>query len=1009
MKFNFFSSRSYSSFLWIYFIFISVNLSSQNFYSGSVIDQNNNPVIGASVFVENSTVGTQTDFNGKFYLNAKINDVIILSYIGFEEQKFTLTDEKELGIIILVEDVAQLDEVIVVGYGNQRKEILTSSVSSISGDKLTAEPIVNATQALQGKAAGVQIIASDAPGTASQVIIRGLGTIQGGREPLYVVDGILTNNINNINTNDIENISILKDAASLAIYGNRGANGVVIVSTKKGQEGKILFNVDSNFGLRNLSYKVLMADANSFVTFSNEAIYRDLLTDSNPSNDNSLNNFFPTNQLHNTNWFNEVSQIGVMTNHNVSASLGNNNMRSFTSFSLNKEEGILIGNLFERATFRNNIGFKVSEKIDYSHNISIQLANSTPKNFGIFTSAYKQAPIIPVFDENGRYGSSIAFNNVPNPVAQLNLQNEKQRYLKLQGAFNLDYKIFQDLILTSSLSIETNNNRFYNFENKLAYYLSIEPNNTIENFQPTDPDAPELPETILRVSHNNDYRWFFDNYFSYKKTLNEKHNINATLGIVAEANKYETLFGSRINVPENSNLNFNLDLGNNDDGTEESAGGFSEERKLYSYISRLNYTYDNEYILNASYRRDSANFFNEKYRHGNFFAISAGWLVSMANFMENSFFDKLKIRISYGELGNAQIPSLNVVRFNQGFPYPFGLGQETQQGGTVTATVQEDLSWETTREYNFGVEFALLNNKLNGEIDFYKKINVNAILPMELPDTFGFDPFLSHVGEISNTGAELNINWNDKLNNDFSYSVESNMSYNKNELSNISNQFFSNQIGGNINNGQYTKKVSLDQPLGSFFLYEIAGIDDQGQFVYKDLNSDNEINEEDRRFFGSFIPSFTIASIFKIEYANFDFNLDLYGSFGNKVYNGKKAQRFGNENIEKYVFNNRWTKGRPSNTTPRASNSVPLSSNYFLESGDFFRLNNITLGYTFKNSKAKIFKKIRSYITIKNPLMFKRFSGFTPELPGDPLGSAGIELDAYPTLSSYFLGINVSF
>ena len=1009
MKFNFFSSRSYSSFLWIYFIFISVNLSSQNFYSGSVIDQNNNPVIGASVFVQNSTVGTQTDFNGEFYLNAKINDVIILSYVGFEEQKFTLTDEKELGIIILVEDVAQLDEVIVVGYGNQRKEILTSSVSSISGDKLTAEPIVNATQALQGKAAGVQIIASDAPGTASQVIIRGLGTIQGGREPLYVVDGILTNNINNINTNDIENISILKDAASLAIYGNRGANGVVIVSTKKGQEGKILFNVDSNFGLRNLSYKVLMADANSFVTFSNEAIYRDLLTDSNPSNDNSLNNFFPTNQLHNTNWFNEVSQIGVMTNHNVSASVGHNNMRSFTSFSLNKEEGILIGNLFERATFRNNIGFKVSEKIDYSHNISIQLANSTPKNFGIFTSAYKQAPIIPVFDENGRYGSSIAFNNVPNPVAQLNLQNEKQRYLKLQGAFNLDYKIFQDLILTSSLSIETNNNRFYNFENKLAYYLSIEPNNTIENFQPTDPDAPELPETILRVSHNNDYRWFFDNYFSYKKTLNEKHNINATLGIVAEANKYETLFGSRINVPENSNLNFNLDLGNNDDGTEESAGGFSEERKLYSYISRLNYTYDNEYILNASYRRDSANFFNEKYRHGNFFAISAGWLVSMANFMENSFFDKLKIRISYGELGNAQIPSLNVVRFNQGFPYPFGLGQETQQGGTVTATVQEDLSWETTREYNFGVEFALLNNKLNGEIDFYKKINVNAILPMELPDTFGFDPFLSHVGEISNTGAELNINWNDKLNNDFSYSVESNMSYNKNELSNISNQFFSNQIGGNINNGQYTKKVSLDQPLGSFFLYEIAGIDDQGQFVYKDLNSDNEINEEDRRFFGSFIPSFTIASIFKIEYSNFDFNLDLYGSFGNKVYNGKKAQRFGNENIEKYVFNNRWTKGRPSNTTPRASNSVPLSSNYFLESGDFFRLNNITLGYTFKSSKAKIFKKIRSYITIKNPLMFKRFSGFTPELPGDPLGSAGIELDAYPTLSSYFLGINVSF
>ena len=1006
---NFFSNGSNSSFLGVYFIFISFNLSSQNFYSGSVVDQNNNPVIGASVFIENTTFGTQTDFNGKFNINAKINDVIVLSYIGFEKQKFTLSEKKELGLIILVEDISQLGEVIVVGYGNQNKEILTSSVSSINGDKLRAEPIINATQALQGKAAGVQIIASDAPGNASQVIIRGLGTILGGREPLYVVDGILTNNINNININDIENISVLKDAASLAIYGNRGANGVVIVSTKRGNEGDFLFNVDSNFGLRNLSYKVLMADADSFVTFSNEAIYRDLLTDSNPSNDNSLSYFFPTNQLHNTNWFNEISQIGVMTNHNVSASGGNSNMNSFTSFSINKEEGILIGNLFERATFRNNISFKLSNKIDYSHNISIQLANSTPKNFGIFTSAYKQVPIIPVFDENGRYGSSVAFNNVSNPVAQLDLQNEKQRFLKLQGAFNLDYEIFQDLTFTSRISIETNYNRFYNFENKLAYYLSVEPNNTIENFQPTDPDAPELPETVLSVSHNNDYRWFFDNYFTYKKTINEKHNLNATLGIVAEANKYESLFGSRINVPKDSNLNFNLNLGNNDDGTEESAGGFSEERKLYSYISRLNYNYDSQYILNASYRRDSANFFNEKYRHGNFFAISAGWLVSMADFMENSFFDILKLRISYGELGNAQIPSLNVVRFNQGFPYPFGSGQNTQQGGTVTATIQEDLSWETTCEYNFGVEFAFLNNKLSGEIDFYKRTNINAILPMELPDTFGFDPFLSHVGEISNTGAELNINWNDKINNDLSYSVESNMSYNKNELSNISNQFFSNQIGGSINNGQYTKKVSLGQPLGSFFLYEIEGIDDNGQFVYKDLNGDSEINDNDRRFFGSYIPSISIASIFKFEYKNFDFNLDLYGSFGNMVYNGKKAQRFGNENIEKYVFNNRWTKGRPSYTTPRASNSVPLSSNYYLESGDFFRLNNLTLGYTFKKSKSKIFKKIRSYITAKNPLVFKRFSGFTPELPGEPLGSAGIELDAYPTLSSYFLGISISF
>ena len=291
----------------------------------------------------------------------------------------------------------------------------------------------------------------------------------------------------------------------------------------------------------------------------------------------------------------------------------------------------------------------------------------------------------------------------------------------------------------------------------------------------------------------------------------------------------------------------------------------------------------------------------------------------------------------------------------------------------------------------------------------YKRINNNTILPLQLPTTFGFDPFLSHVGEITNKGAEMSLSWADKFSENLSYNISTNISYNSNELSEISNQFFTNQVGGNINNGQYTKRVSVGQPLGSFFLYEVEGIDDRGQFVYKDLNDDGVVNEEDRRFFGSFIPSFTSSLNLKINYKNFDFNLDTYGSFGNKVYNGKKAQRFGNENIEQYVFNNRWTTGRPSSTTPRASNNVPLSSDYFLESGDFVRINNITLGYSFDSIKLKLINKMRVYVTAKNPLIFKRFSGFTPELSGDPLGLAGIELDAYPTLSSYFVGFNMTF
>jgi TonB-linked SusC/RagA family outer membrane protein len=542
------------------FFTISLNSIAQSFYSGTVIDENSIPIFGASIIIKNNSNFVQTEIDGKFLIEAKTNDTLLISYSGYKNLEFRLSNDYELNNIILREDIKLLDEVVVIGYGNQSKEILTSSVSLVKGDDLTNEPVLNATQALQGKAAGVHIISSDAPGVSSQVIIRGLGTIQAGREPLYVVDGILTNNINNINTADIETISILKDAASLAIYGNRGANGVIIVSTKKGKEEEIKVSYDNFIGIREISYRPLMANTNSYVTYSNEAILFNLLNDSNPNNDNNFSAFFPSEQLYNTNWLNEISQLGYQSNHNISASGGNENLKTFFSVGLNQEEGILKGSELKRATLRSNLNYKISEKIKFSHNISFQLANSQPKSFGVFTTAYKQAPIVPVRDENGRYGSSVAFNNVGNPVAQLDLQNEKQRFLKLQGAFKIDYEIIDNLNFTSRFSVETNHNRFYNFDNRLATYLSLEPGNTIDNFQPTDPEAEQIPETVLYVSHSNDYRWFFDNYFTYKKTINDSHNFDVTLGLVAEENKYETLYGSRIYVPADENLNFNLYL-----------------------------------------------------------------------------------------------------------------------------------------------------------------------------------------------------------------------------------------------------------------------------------------------------------------------------------------------------------------------------------------------------------------------------------------------------------------
>ncbi|WP_378177293.1 SusC/RagA family TonB-linked outer membrane protein [Aquimarina sp. SS2-1] len=977
----------------------------QKMIKGTVTDPTGTPLPGASVLIQGTTTGTLSDFDGIFEIKAKEGAIIEISYVGFETTNFVVTKEDEY-TIQLNEEIDQLDQVIVVGYGTQRKAILTSSVSSVDGDDLAAEPVLNPLQALQGNAAGVQITSSDAPGQAPNVIIRGLGTIQGGRDPLYVVDGILTNNINNINSSDIERIDVLKDAASLAIYGNRGANGVIIVTTKKGRSGKMEINFDSFTGFRDIVTRVEMADASSFVTFSNEARRRDLRRDGDPNNDNDTTGFLLANQQYNTNWLDEITRQGIITNNNLSLSGGSDNIRSFFSMGFNKEEGILLGNDFDRLTLRSNTDYRISDSFTFSNNVSVQLANATPKSFNAFTNAYKQAPIIPVRDENGNFGTSIGLNNVSNPVKDLFFQDEDQKFFKIQGTFKLDYKVIEPLTVTSRFSIENEYARFYQFVNLLGLFLADDPTRTEADYFRVEED---LPRTILRAEQSNIYRWFWDNYLTFDKRFADVHGIKVTLGITTEEGKREFLVGTRENVPTDRNLRFNLNTG---DLVEQTpAGGSISDGfgRLFSYIARVNYDFNDKYLLNASYRRDGASKFTRGKRFGDFYAVSAGWVVSEESFMENSIFDVLKFRASYGELGNQNTPPniLNVTTGDGGF-YSFGPDEELQQGITITGAIDEELTWEITNEIDFGVEFSVFNRRLTGEMDYYKRTNTNAILQIQLPDVFGFEPFNSHVGEIVNEGFEASFNWSDAI-GELRYTLSSNFTYNQNELTKVTNPFFNEQDGGSIDNGQFTKRVTVGRPLGSFFLYDVIGIDDRGELVYDDVNNNGIVDEGDRKYFGSYIPKIVIGSSLSVDYKNFDFSIETLANLGNEVYNGKKAQRFGNENVEQQVFNRRWTSGRPSNTDPIASNDVPLSSTYFLESGDFFRINNITLGYTIPEDASGPFSKIRVYTTARNPIIFQKFSGFTPELVGDPLGTAGIELNAYPSLRSFYVGLNVSF
>ncbi|MDX1762414.1 MAG: SusC/RagA family TonB-linked outer membrane protein, partial [Christiangramia sp.] len=359
-------------------------------------------------------------------------------------------------------------------------------------------------------------------------------------------------------------------------------------------------------------------------------------------------------------------------------------------------------------------------------------------------------------------------------------------------------------------------------------------------------------------------------------------------------------------------------------------------------------------------------------------------------------------------LGNQNVP-LNILTFSTGLNYPLGPEESINEGGTINQLIDPALSWETTEEFDIGLEFGFLENRLSGEVDYYNRLNRNAILPVELPDAFGFSgTTLTPAGQVRNEGFEVVLNWSDNIGDDFNYSIGGNITFNNNELEKVTNQFFAENTGGSIGNGQITKKVVEGQPLGSFWLLDVTGVDENGQFIYDDVDNSGTINDADKKFFGAYTPKNFAGFNISANYKNFDFNIDGYANWGNYVYNGKKASRFSNENIEQEVFDNRWTAENPSNTEPAAFNAVPLSSDYYLEKGDFFRINNITLGYTLPLGEELFIRNARVYFTAQNPIIAQAYSGYTPEIPGGPLTNAGVELNAYPSTKSYIVGLNLS-
>lgn len=971
--------------------------------SGKIIDQKTKEGIpGASIRIKDTNTGAVADFDGNFSINALPNATLVVSFIGYSTKEVAVNNQSEL-TIGLEESLNELEQVVVVGYGTQRKVDVTGATSSVKGEELMKQPVMTPTQAIQGKVAGVQIISSGRPGSSPNIRIRGTGTALAGTATLFVVDGVLTDDISNINTADITNIDILKDASATAIYGSRGANGVVIITTKKGVSGKMVVNYNTQIGTRSATNLVKMANSTEYANYVSAA----------------SGNIIQPGEV-STDWYGQILRSAFMQNHNLSISGGSENSKHYLSLGYLGDEGIVIKNNFKRFTARLNDDFTLHEKLTVG--LATSFSNSLDQNVNLnaaYNNAYRAAPIIPSMID-GKYGNTSLHNNVGNPILDINNNDDYTVINRLQSSAYLDFKPFKFLTFRSSIGGDLNfkNARLYNYQFNNDQTTFIQAGGNQRN-----------PNSNLKTSTENFFRWVWDNTVTYNQTFG-KHTVSLMGGTTAEKYTMSNFEAFRRDVPPAKNLWY-INTGNANTSTNAGDGDMWARN---SYISRLNYNFDDKYLFTATMRADGSSRFPVQNRWGYFPSFGAGWVLSNENFMKgSSIFQTLKLRASWGRVGNDRISSDGyIVTVEPNLAYPFGGGVATI-GSAITQIKDPNLKWETTEEAGVGLDFSLLNGKLQGELGFYDKRSKDLLINVKVPSVTGDKDgvVLTNAASIRNTGFEAALNWRDKINEDMSYRIGGNITFNKNSVIGLNGG--QPILDGGIGAGQqYTTKTDNNQPVGSFYVLQVLGVfqtDDEisayknaagqviqpsaspGDFKYQDTNGDGKIDDNDRVFAGAYQPKAYFGFNLGVTYKAFDLSVDGYGNFGNKVYNGKRAFRQGLlDNIEASMAYGRWSRGSGVNNEPAANAGNLPASTYFVESGDFVRINNIALGYNVSPDIASKLKvaSIRVYVTAQNYFTFKKYSGFTPELTGDPT-KAGIELNAYPTTKTLAVGLNVGF
>lgn len=985
--------------------------------TGTVTGEGGIPLSGVSVQVKGTTTGTTTNAEGAFSLDVDNTDVtLVFSYVGYEQQEVALGGRTSVSVSLMPSTLA-MDAVVVVGYGAQRKVDVTGSVSSVSGKEISKQSIVNPVSALQGKVAGVQITNSGAPGASPQIRIRGLGTVYGSASPLYVVDGVWFDDISFLNPADIENISILKDASSEAIYGVRAANGVVLVTTKKGR-GQATINYNGYVGVQKVTNEVEMASATEYATLINEM---------NVSNNNPAPFTDPASFGQGTNWFDVILRPAMITDHHIA--VGGGSERSTYNFSLGflSQEGIVENHDYKRITARLQNDFNIRSNLKVGYSSILQGSNSNDAPGGIFYKAFTAAPVVPVYYDDGLYGDPGDYpigSSTNNPKIQLDFFDQKSKNYRVTGNVYGELKFLRNFTFRSSFGGEFGEGEVRNYN---PVYLN--PQNS--NIQPLGNSIQFNDTSKLSISRAQTRNWIVENTLTFNREMGD-HRLTLLLGQSSQRYKSYNISATADNVPNNSEGDLYLSLGPNTNTRPRTVSDGGDLSTYASYFGRINYSFLNKYMLTASMRADGSSKFIGDERWGYFPSIGLGWVITNEDFMNNQeTFSNLKLKGSWGKVGNASVPAnLATQLVNAGAEFTAIFGGQPVPGASITSLVPPIIFWERGVGTNIGLEGSVMNNKLNFEIEWYNRETEQAIFDIPVVGSLGLagSSIRGNQASFKNQGFEFTAGYRNTTTSDFSYNINANFSVNNNEVLSVvtgGNPIYGG--GAAATGGQLSTRTVVGQPIGQFFgllvdgvfqsAAEITGSNQPnakpGDFKYVDQNKDGVIDAKDRVVLGNPSPRFTYGLNTFFEYMGFDFTVDVQGVADVEIYNANKGLRFGSENFSKDFFDNRWHGQGTSNTYPSANigggtNYIPNS--WYVEDGSYIRIRNIQLGYTIPGSVTDRWKlkQLRIYANAQNAFNFFDYTGFTPEVGGGPL-SAGIDNGIYPLSATYNFGVNVTF